>query len=481
MRCHGRFIVCGTGRAILFVIAVLASSIVPGHAQPVSPAGAGPVLVVEVKGVIGVAASAYIARGLEQAAQRDAVLVVLRLDTPGGLVSSTRDIIESILSSRVPVAVYVAPSGSRAASAGTYILYAAHVAAMAPGTHLGAATPVSLGPPPGMPGNERPAERDKQDDRSGGRPAPPSSAMERKVLNDAAAYIRALAQLRGRNADFAEKAVREAATLTANEARDAKVIDVLAAGLPDLLAAVDGRKVNAAGLERTLATSGARVETLAPDWRTRVIAAITDPNVAYLLLIVGFYGIIFEIWNPGMVFPGVIGGISLLLALAALAVLPVSYAGLALIVLGAGLMIAEAFTPGVGVLGLGGLVAFVAGSIFLFDPGDIGFEFGVAWPTIAAATATSAAFFFLVLGFAMKARHRPVVTGVEEMIGAGGHVLDWSGNAGRIRTHGEVWQARRAADTGPLAPGAPVRVVRLDGLTAIVEPAEAPPSSATRR
>jgi membrane-bound serine protease (ClpP class) len=468
------------GRLIAFVVIWGLTLLAPAHAQ--APAAPGPVLVIEVKGVIGVAASAYIARGIEQAAQRNAALVVLRLDTPGGLVSSTRDIIEAILSSSVPVAVYVAPSGSRAASAGTYILYAAHVAAMAPGTHLGAATPVSLGPPPGMPGTPPPDERPPagEKDKPSDRPALPGSSMERKVLNDAAAYMRALAQLRGRNAEFAEKAVREAATMTATEARDAKVIDVLAAGLPELLAAIDGRKVNVAGSERPLATRGAPVETLTPDWRTRVLAAITDPNVAYLLLIVGFYGIIFEIWNPGMIFPGVIGGISLLMALAALAVLPVSYAGLALILLGAGLMIAEAFTPGVGVLGLGGLVAFVAGSIFLFDPGDIGFEFGVAWPTIAAATATSAAFFFVILGFAMKSRRRPVVTGIEEMVGAGGQVLDWSGDAGRILTHGETWQARRAADAGPLPPGAAVRIVRLDGLTAIVEPADATPAS-TRR
>lgn len=446
-----------------------------GRAQPVPPE-ASPVLLIEVKGAIGVATSAYIARGLELAQKRDAALVVLRLDTPGGLVTSTRDIIESILGSAVPVAVYVAPSGARAASAGTYIVYASHIAAMAPGTHLGAATPVSLGGPPGVPS---PADRERRPggDKGDNAPTDSSSAMERKIINDAAAYLRSLAQLRGRNADFAEKAVRSAETMTAEEARDAQVIDLLAASLTDFMAAIDGRRVTVAGgAERTLATKEAPVETIVPDWRTIIIGVITDPNVAYLLMLAGIYGIAFEIWNPGVVFPGVIGGISLLLALAAFAVLPVSYAGASLIVLGIALMIAEAFTPGVMALGIGGLIAFVVGSIFLFDPGDIGIAFGVSWPTIAAAAATSGAFFFLVLGFALRARRQPVVTGIEEMIGSRGQVLDWTGTTGHIHLHGEVWQARAGVS---LAPGTAVRVARLDGLTAVVEAtdAAAPPPS----
>lgn len=425
------------------------------------PGGAaGPVILIEVKGVVGVAASAFIARGLEQAASRDSPLVILQLDTPGGLVSSTRDIIDAILASPVPVVVYVAPSGARAASAGTYLVYAAHLAAMAPATHLGAATPVSLGPPPAAP---------KPDEKA---PSRPGEAMERKVVNDAAAYLRALAQLRGRNADFAERSVREAATLTAGEAREAGVIDIVALSVPELLAALDGRTVTLPGGERTLATRGATLETIAPDWRTRVIAVVTDPNVAYLLLILGFYGLMFELWHPGAAVPGVLGAICLLMALAALAVMPVSYAGLALLVLGLGLMVAEAFSPTLGVLGVGGLVAFVVGSLFLFDAGELGgVEFGVAWPTIAAASAASALFFFAVLGAAIKARRRPVVTGIEEMLGSPGEVLQWQGDAGLIRAHGEVWQARLAR-SGTLAAGDGVRVVRLEGLTAIVEPAK---------
>ncbi len=423
---------------------------------------AGPVVLVEVKGVIGVAASAFIARGIEQAVARESPLVILRLDTPGGLVSSTRDIIDTILASPVPVAVYVAPSGARAASAGTYLVYAAHVAAMAPATHLGAATPVSLGAPPAAP---RPADRPED------KPAPrPADTTERKVVNDATAYLRALAQLRGRNAEFAEKSVREAATLTAGEAKEAGVIDVVAATVSELLAVIDGRTVTVSGGEHTLATREAAVETITPDWRTRVIAIVTDPNVAYLLLILGFYGLLFELWHPGAAVPGVLGAICLLMALAALAVMPVSYAGLALLVLGLGLMVAEAFSPTLGVLGVGGLAAFVVGSLFLFDAKDLGdLDYGVAWPTIAAAAAASALFFFAVLGAAIKSRRRPVITGMEQMLGAPGEVIEWQGESGLIRTHGETWQARLAR-SGTLTPGDSVRVVRLDGLTAVVEP-----------
>jgi membrane-bound serine protease (ClpP class) len=426
------------------------------------------VLVVELKGVIGVASADFIARAIEKARASDAPLVVIRMDTPGGLLSATRDIISTILESPVPVAVHVAPGGARAASAGTYIVYASHIAAMAPGTHIGAATPVSLGAPPGLPGDERnrpsPAPKDKTDQPE------PANAGERKAINDAVAYLRTLAQLRGRNADFAERAVRDAATMTATEAHEAKVVDLLVGSVEELLAAVDGRTVKVQGVERTLATRGLAYETLLPDWRVRLIGIVTDPNVAYLLLILGFYGILFEIWNPGFVFPGVFGGIALLMALAALAVLPVSYAGLALIALGIALMIAEVLTPGVLVLGIGGVAAFIIGSVFLFDPEDVSLGFGVSWPVIAGAAVTTAAFMFLVLGLALRARRRPVVTGVEEMIGSAGRVVEWSGNSGRVHVHGETWQARAAQDRTPLSAGMKVRVVAVDGLTTIVEP-----------
>jgi membrane-bound serine protease (ClpP class) len=458
------------GRLLVFVSLVFLSCLAlreaPGQtAAPAAPnAGA---LVVELKGVIGVASAAFVARAIEKARASNAPLVIIRMDTPGGLLSATRDIISTILDSPIPVAVYVAPSGARAASAGTYITYAAHIAAMAPGTHIGAATPISLGGPPGIPGDERnrpsPAPKDKSDQ------AEPANAGERKAINDAIAYLRTLAQLRGRNTDFAERAVRDAATMTATEAPEAKVVDLLVGSTEELLAAVDGRTVKVQGGERTLATRGLTYETLSPDWRVRLIGIVTDPNVAYLLMILGFYGILFEIWNPGFVFPGVFGGIALLMGLAALAVLPVSYAGLALIALGIALMIAEVLTPGVLVLGIGGVAAFIIGSIFLFDPEDVSFLFGVSWPVIAATAATTAAFMFLVLGLAMRARRRPVVTGIEEMIGSAGRVIEWSGTSGRVHVHGEIWQAR-AANQAPLTAGATVRVVALDGLTAVVEP-----------
>jgi membrane-bound serine protease (ClpP class) len=454
---------------LLAWIAVFAGS-PPGTRAQSPPAASNPAIVIELSGVIGVAAASFVTRSIEQANARNAPIVILRLDTPGGLVSATREIIGSILGSKVPVVVYVAPSGARAASAGTYMVYASHIAAMAPGTHLGAATPVSLGAPPGLPGTPDPKDAPKGEDK--GESKDPASASERKSLNDATAYLRSLAQLRGRNPDFAEQAVRNAATMTAQEALDAKVIEIIAPGTDALLAAIDGRNVTIEGQQRRLATKGIAIETLSPDWRTRAIAVATDPNVAYLLLLIGFYGILFEIWNPGFVFPGVLGGICLLMALAALAVLPVSYAGLALIILGIALMVAEVFVPGVLVLGIGGVVAFVIGSIFLFDPGDVPFSFRVSWPTIAAATATTAAFMFIVLGLALKARRRPVITGIEQMIGSTGQVIDWSGESGRVHAHGEAWQARVAPGHAAPATGAKIRIVALDGLTAVIEPAE---------
>jgi membrane-bound serine protease (ClpP class) len=454
--------------AVLAIAAILRTA--GGQAQPVASPNPAPgaAVVIELKGVIGVAAASFIARGIDQAAKQAAPVVIIRMDTPGGLVSATRDIISAILASPIPVVVYVAPSGARAASAGTYIVYASHVAAMAPGTHIGAATPVSLGGPPGLPEPSQPEKDERPKDQSN----EPASAGERKALNDATAYLRSLAQLRGRNPDFAERAVRNAATMTANEALDAKVIELVDGSLDELLADLDGREVTIGGTQRKLATKGVAVEVLAPDWRTQAIAIVTDPNVAYLLLLFGFYGILFEIWNPGFIFPGVAGGICLLLALAALSVLPVSYAGLALIVLGIALMIAEVFVAGTMVLGIGGAIAFVVGSVFLFDPGNVPFRFGIDWPVIAAATLMTIGFMALVLGFAVKARRRPVITGIEQMIGSTGEVVEWSGVRGRIHVHGEMWQARMPVTATPPEKGSRVRIVALDGLTAVIEPVQ---------
>jgi membrane-bound serine protease (ClpP class) len=454
---------CGA-RALAALAAPLALALaVSAPRAETATAAPRPVLVLEVKGAIGVATAEAVARGLARAREAKAGLVVLRLDTPGGLVSSTREIIRAMLASPVPVAVFVAPAGARAASAGTYMIYAAHVAAMADGTHLGAATPIALGAP-AMPAAPRESEKDKEkkDEKDG------LSAAERKSVNDAAAYLRALAQLRGRNAEWAERAVRSAATLTNTEAHREKVIDVVAADVPELLAKIDGRTVTAAGAQVRLATKGAAIVEIAPDWRIKIMAVIGDPTVAYLLLLLGVYGILFEFWSPGAVAPGVIGGIALLLGLGALTILPVDFAGLGLVALGIGLMAAEAFTPGIGALGIGGLAAFVAGSILLFDPDAArGVDFGVAWPVVAGAALVSGLFLMLGLGLAIRARRRPVVSGRERMIGSAGKVIAWEGGTGTVRVAGEEWAARSSR---ALFAGDPVVVVGLEGLTVVVEP-----------
>lgn len=413
----------------------------------------------EIDGPIGPAASDYLGRGLNKAAEQGAALVILRLDTPGGLDSSMREIVQAVVASRVPVVVYVAPSGARAASAGTYILYASHVAAMAPATTLGAATPVQL-PTPMTP--SRPAGTD-------GKPAGEDrmDTMGRKVLNDAIAYIRGLAQMRGRNAEWAEQAVREAASLTAAEAHAAGVIEIIAADVEDLLAQLHGRALNVLGQELRLDTVQADLEILTPDWRSQLLAIISNPNIAYLLMMIGIYGLIYEFANPGMIFPGVAGAISLLLALYAFQALPINYAGLALMLLGIAFMFAEVFVPSFGALGIGGVVAFVIGSIILMESDVPGY--GIALPVIFGVAAVSAAFFIAVMSMWLKSRQRPVVSGEEEMIGSLGEVLDAGAGTGHIRVHGEVWNARSSA---PLVRGQRVRVVGIDGLTLRVEPLE---------
>jgi membrane-bound serine protease (ClpP class) len=424
-----------------------------------------PVLLVDIKGAIGFAATSRLTKALEKAVAQDAVAVVLRLDTPGGLLSSTRELIQAILASRIPVVVYVAPSGARAASAGTYIMYAAHVAAMAPGTHLGAATPIPLGVPgmPGSPPRQKPAP-------GADKPAEPDpgTAADRKSLNDAIAYMRTLAQLRGRNAEWAEKAVREAATLTAADALKENVIDLVAGDVAELVALIDGRSVTTAAGPVTLATKGHSVIEAKSDWKMEFMSTITDPNVAFILLLIGIYGILFEFWSPGAVAPGVIGGICLIVALTALSLLPVSYGGLALLLFGMAMMVAEAVSPGFGIVGLGGIVAFVLGAVFLFDPGEIDIRFGVAWPLIAGAAAASAAFFMGILGFALRARTRAVRTGAEAMVGSSGQVVSWGTGEGRVLVSGEIWAARGAQD---LAAGQKVRVVGRVGLVLTVEAA----------
>jgi membrane-bound serine protease (ClpP class) len=437
-------------------------------AQPVpdetssEPSPGRTALVVEIQDAIGPATREFFVRALERAEEQDAELLILVLDTPGGLSESMRDMIRAILSAKVPVVTYVSPPGAHAASAGTFILYASHVAAMAPATNLGAATPVPIGGAP----RERDTGPDDEKDGSGDDGQAPA-AMDRKAINDAVAYIRSIAEMRGRDPAFAEESVTAAASITANEALKRGVIDLIAADLPELIASLDGREVTLPTGRIALATRGITIERVEMDWRTSLLAVLTNPLVAYGLLIVGIYGLLFEGYNPGALVPGVVGGVCLLLGLYALQVLSVNFAGLALVVLGIAMMAAEFFVPSFGVLGFGGIAAFVIGSIVLMDtdaPGVMvsrGLVGGIATAAGVAMLAT--------IGLAMRSRRRPVITGREQMIGGIAEALaDFSGQ-GPVRIFGETWNAVSAA---PVTAGQRLRIDRVEGLTLYVSPAE---------
>jgi len=419
-----------------------------------------PVIQLTIEGAIGPATDDYIGRAIETAARRHAELVVIRMDTPGGLDAAMRGIIKSITNSAVPVASYVAPTGARAASAGTYILYASHIAAMAPGTNVGAATPIRIG---GVP------QPDSKGKNEQGKPADTVSpdAGRKKMINDAVAYLRSLAELRGRNPEWAEKAVREAASVPASEALQLGVIDIVATSMADLMKQVDGREVTVLGQKRTLQTMGSVIDQLAPDWRSRFLSVITNPNVAYILMLIGIYGLILEFSNPGTIAPGVVGAICLLLALYAFQLLPINYTGMGLILLGVALMVGEAFQPSFGVLGIGGLIAFVMGSIFLMDTDVPGF--GIDISVIVTFAIISALLFIVVIGMAIKARRQPVVSGLEELVGGVATVLADFDHQGRVSIHSESW---RALSRVPLHKGQQVKVSGIDGLTLQVEPLE---------
>jgi membrane-bound serine protease (ClpP class) len=416
---------------------------------------------IQLNGPIGPAMSRYVEQSIMEARNQHSVVVILEMDTPGGLDTSMRDIIKAILASPVPVVAYVAPGGARAASAGTYILYASHVAAMAPATDLGAATPISIGGESSAP-PDTPTDDKKQ---KGSKQTPAGTTSERKAINDAVAYIRALAQLRGRNADWAESAVRGAASLPANEALEEHVIEIVATDVSDLLKQLQGRKVTALDRQIVLDTEGLAVRSIVPDWRTRVLLVLTNPIIAYGLLLIGIYGLLLEGYNPGAVLPGVVGALSLLLGLYGLQLLDVNFAGLALMVLGIGLIVAEFFMPAFGSLGVGGLAAFVIGSVILFD--SQASQLQVALPLIEGIAVAGGLVIVLIGWLAARARRRPLSTGVETMIGALVEAVNDCEERCVVRYGGELWNARTAS---PLRSGQQARIVKVIDMTLLVEP-----------
>jgi membrane-bound serine protease (ClpP class) len=466
-RVGGRWNWGAASRLVAAVVSVLIISTAAATAKQV--------LVLEIDGVIGPATADYVTRQFSAMKPADTEVIILRMNTPGGLDSSMREIIRVILSSPIPVVTYVAPRGARAASAGTYIAYASHIAAMAPGTNLGAATPIQLGGFPELPGRkpEQPSGQESRQDRGGsgeGKPGnipttEPVDAESRKVVNDAVAYIRSLAELNGRNADWAEQAVRAAVSLPASDALKLHVTDIIADDIPDLLYKIDGRTVKVDRASRRLVTAGLDVAILAPDWRTELLAVITDPNIAFILLLIGVYGLLFEFLNPGAVAPGLIGAISLLVALFSLSLLPINYAGAGLLLLGIGLMVAEAHIGSFGAIGIGGIIAFVIGAIIMFPSGAPGFALSLS--VVGVTVLASASLFLMVLSMLLQSRQRPVVTGNEALLGAEGECIIWRGIEGRVRVNGEVWRAR--ADEA-LLPGTRLRVVGREGLVLVVEP-----------
>ncbi|HEY7471962.1 MAG TPA: nodulation protein NfeD [Gemmatimonadota bacterium] len=423
--------------------------------------GAGPlraqtaerhVVRIVVDGAISPASAEYIMDAIDEAGESDAGALVIQLDTPGGLVESTREIVQAMMASDVPIVVYVAPSGARAGSAGVFLTLAAHVAAMAPGTNIGAATPISMGGG-GLPGGPAPADSAIEGAAGG-------DALEQKILNDTVAFIRTIAERRGRNAEWAAKAVTDAVSVTETEAVEQNVVDLVAPSLPALLDAIDGRVVELFDRRVTLRTAGADVRDLEKGLRFKILDTIANPNIAFILMMIGIYGIFFELMNPGAILPGVVGGISLLLAFFALQALPVNYAGVLLILFSLILFIAEVKVVSHGLLTVGGVIAFVLGATMLFDtPGSF---LRVSWSVIIPAALLTAGFFAFAMGLAWRAWKAKPATGREGLVGERGVVKRPIDPEGQVMVRGELWRARAGE---ALETGVAVEVVGVDGLT----------------
>ena len=430
-----------TQAALALLVLIGSATVAAGRATPSrATRGHGRVLVMRLEGPVSPVSAHALAQAIERAEREDYAALVVEVDTPGGLEISMREMVKHLLASRIPVLCWVSPGGARAASAGVFVVMAADIAAMAPGTNIGAATPVNL---------------------QGGM----DSTMARKVTSDAAAFARTIAAQRGRNAVWAERAVREAVSASETEAVADHIVDFTAATLEELLARADGRSWTRIGRSHKLAVAGLPIDRIEPGFRQRILALIAEPNVAYILMMLGFYGMLFELQNPGSLLPGIVGGICLILAFLAFSVLPVNYAGVALILLAVVFFLAEVKVASHGLLSAGGVLALVLGSLILFDTQATGLR--LSWSVIAAAALTTTGFFAFVVTAGLRAQARRVATGRQGLVGRSAVAVERLDPRGRVRIGDELWNA---VSSTPAEVGAELEITGSDGLLLHVRP-----------